>query len=117
MSSHTVPTRPCTYSPTMRCRTNGVRYPPARMTVSFSKTANTPDRMRIESSRSRPVRPVVKDRRYSTIWNRASGWRGRPTLTTRPFRMVQPLAMATCPPTATTRGSSWMTRIISLSAR
>ncbi len=27
----------------------------------------TPDRIRIESRRSSPVRPVVKDRRYSTI--------------------------------------------------
>ena len=31
--------------------------------------------------------------------------------------MVQPLAIATWPPTATTRGSSWITRISSLSAR
>ncbi len=60
---------------------------------------------------------MVNERRYSTIWNRASGCFGSPTLTTRPFRMVQPLAMATCPPTATTRGSSCTARISSLSAR
>ena len=40
-----------------------------------------------------------------------------PHLTTRLLRTVQPLAMATCPPTATTLGSSWMTRISSFSAR
>ena len=54
-----------------------------------------------------PEPPAVPPKRESA----------RPTLTTRPFRMVQPFAMATWPPTATTRGSSWMTRIISFSAR
>ena len=60
---------------------------------------------------------MTNERRYSTIWNRGSDRVGSPTLTTRLFLMVQPLAMATWPPTATTLASSWITRISSLRAR